>query len=102
MPTNPTGATAPGRNTTSRRKPAHYPEPVRRKAAEVASNWSTARQQCERRSDNQHDGSEDRDCGPEPRRNDAAMCPKEQLRQMSLQHRITPELSRTAKRFRLE
>src|SRR5688572_24333459 len=42
------------------------------------------------------------DCEPEPTADAAKVLPKEQLRQMYLQHRITLELSRAAKRLRLE
>ena len=58
--------------------------------------------ECERRSGDLHDGDWGRDFDPEPSRNDAAIGPKERLRQCYLQHRITPELSRAAKRLRLE
>lgn len=59
-------------------------------------------EECERRSGEPHDGDKGRNCEPEPGRNDAKRCPKAQLRQCYLQHRITPELSRAAKRRRLE
>jgi hypothetical protein len=41
MPQNPPALTAAGRNTTSRKKLAHYPEPVERIAAEAAGDGST-------------------------------------------------------------
>ena len=106
------GGVCPERRALSRLPPqtlpevvvvALYPERLMRRFTGAADNRSTEMVECGRRGDAWGDRGGLRTTHRSRSLTIAEVLPKEQARKKSLaQHRLTPELSRAAKRLRLE